>query len=192
MNQPLSNFGPEGPHKLLYGAGCAYELSKWIILVLAVGILIHFFVGTLFVVDGASMEPNYHSGQYIIVNRWQYNFRKPERGDAVVLRFPGDPDNKKYIKRIIGLPGEKIEILNGSLYIDGQILTESYIPDYVKTGPDLVRHLKNDDYFLLGDNRDNSSDSRIWGVCPKRDLIGKAWIIIWPWNQKGLVPKVEY
>jgi len=178
--------------KFLYSTGCFYELTKWVIIILAFGILIHFFVGTLFIVEGESMEPNLHSGEYIIVNRWQYNFGKPERGDAVVLRFPGDPENKKYIKRIIGLPGEKIEIKSGVVYINGVALHESYIPSYVITEPDLARQLTSDDYFLMGDNRPNSSDSRIWGICPKRDLIGKAWLILYPFSYKGLVSEVSY
>lgn len=190
MNQP--NDSDLSRNKFTYSTGCAYELTKWIVIVLAIGILIHFFVGTLFIVDGESMEPNFHSGQYILVNRWQYNFGKPLRGDTVVLRFPGDPENKKYIKRVIGLPGEKVEVLNGQVRINGEVLTESYIPSYVITGPDMSRQLLSDDYFLLGDNRDNSSDSRIWGVCPKRDLIGRAWLVIWPWADKGLVEKITY
>jgi len=178
--------------KVLYSTGCFYELTKWIVIVLAFGILIHFFVGTLFIVDGESMEPNLHSGEYIIVNRWQYNFGKPERGDAVVLRFPGDPENKKYIKRIIGLPGEKVEIAGGIVYINNRELVESYIPDYIITEPDLSRQLTGDDYFLMGDNRENSSDSRTWGICPGRDLIGKAWLVLYPFSYKGLVPVVSY
>ncbi len=178
--------------KFIYGTGCFYELTKWIIIILVIGILIHFFVGTLFIVDGASMEPNFHSGEYIVVDRWQYNFGKPARGDVVVLRFPGDPQQTKYIKRVIGLPGEKIEIWHGSIYINGKILNEPYIAPYVKTLPDLTRQLQSDDYFLLGDNRDNSSDSRIWGVCPKRDLIGKAWLVLYPFSDKGLVPVIKY
>src|SRR3990167_11464841 len=97
-----------GIQKFFYGTGCAYELTKWIIVLLVIGTLVHFYVGTLFIVDGESMEPNFHSGQYIIVDRWQYNFGVPERGDVVVLRFPGDPEHKKYIKRVIGLPGEHV------------------------------------------------------------------------------------
>jgi signal peptidase I len=189
---PPSNPELSTLQKFLYGTGCFYELTKWIIIVLTVGILVHFFVGTIFIVDGQSMEPNLHSDEYIIVNRWQYNFGKPLRGDAVVLRFPGDPENKKYIKRIIGLPGETVTIASGKVYINGVELKESYIPDYITTEPNLVRQLTGDDYFLLGDNRPNSSDSRIWGICPKRDLIGKAWLIFYPLSDKGLVPKVQY
>lgn len=178
--------------RFFYGTGCLYELTKWIIIILVIGTLIHFYVGTLFIVDGESMEPNYHSGQYILVDRWQYNFGQPQRGDAVVLRFPGDPEHKKYIKRIIGLPGEKVDIINGFVYINGQRLNESYIPEEVLTLPNLVRVLGDDDYFLLGDNRYNSSDSRIWGICPKRDLIGKAWFTLYPLEMFGRIAETSY
>ncbi len=178
--------------KFFYGSGCAYELTKWIIVVLVIGTLIHFYIGTLFIVDGQSMEPNFHDGQYILVNRWQYNFGVPARGDPVVLKFPGDPEHKKYIKRIIGLPGEHIQILDGYVYINGKKLIESYIPKEVLTVPNLDRVLREDDYFLLGDNRLNSSDSRIWGICPKRDLIGTAFYTIRPLEMWGKIKKPTY
>lgn len=178
--------------KFFYGTGCAYELTKWIVVLLVVGTMIHLYVGTLFIVDGESMEPNFHSGQYILVNRWKYNFGTPTRGDAVVLRFPGDPEHKKYIKRIIGLPGEQVEIKDGAVYINGQKLNEPYIPAGVLTEPDLTKDLGSDDYFLLGDNRDNSSDSRIWGICPKRDLIGQAVITLYPFEMFGKITQARY
>lgn len=178
--------------KFFYGTGCAFELTKWIIVVLVIGVLIHFYVGTLFIVDGQSMEPNFHNGQYILVNRWQYNFGKPERGDVVVLRFPGDPEHKKYIKRVIGLPGEHVEIIDGFVYINGRKLSESYIPTGVLTSPNLNRYLRDDDYFLLGDNRYNSSDSRVWGICPKRDLIGKAFFTLYPPEMFGKIKEASY
>lgn len=194
LNMPPQSQGPKLSfwQKFFYGSGCAYELTKWIVVLLVIGTLVHFFVGTLFIVDGQSMEPNFHSGEYIIVNRWQYNFGKPERGDVVVLKFPGDPEHKKYIKRIIGLPGEKIEIIDGFVHINGQILNEPYIPEGVLTLPNLVRTLGTDDYFLLGDNRMNSSDSRVWGIAPRRDLIGRAWLVIYPFSLWGKAPKVDY
>jgi signal peptidase I len=178
--------------KFFYGTGCLYELTKWIISALVIGTLVHLYVGTLFIVDGQSMEPNFHNGQYILVNRWQYNFGIPERGDPVVLRFPGDPEHKKYIKRIIGLPGEHIQIINGFVYINGKKLNEPYIPAGILTEPNLDRVLGEDDYFLLGDNRYNSSDSRIWGICPKRDLIGKAFFTLYPLKIFGKITEPSY
>src|SRR3972149_9776507 len=111
---------------ILYGAGCFYELTKWLIVGVLLLTMVHFFVATIFIVDGISMEPNYHTGEFIIVNRWQYLFGHPQRGDVVVLKFPGDPEHKKYIKRIIGLPGENVIIQEGQVFINSRKLVESY------------------------------------------------------------------
>lgn len=178
--------------KFFYGTGCVYELTKWIVVLLILGTLVHFYIGTLFIVEGQSMEPNFHTKEFIIVNRWKYNFRQPERGDVVVLKFPGDPEHKKYIKRLIGLPGEKVEIWNGIIYINDNKLIESYLPAKTMTYPNVNRQLGQDDYFLLGDNRPNSSDSRVWGIAPKRVLIGRAWLIVWPPEFWGMVEKPQY
>lgn len=175
--------------KFFYGTGCAYELTRWLIVLLVLGTLIHFYIGTISIVEGSSMEPNFHTGEYLIINRWQYLFEEPQRGEPVVLRFPGDPEHTKYIKRIIGLPGEKITIQNGEVFINGQKLAETYLPPGTVTYPEMTKILTGDDYFLMGDNRANSSDSRIWGICPKRDLIGKAWYIIWPLQFFGRAEK---
>ena len=105
------------------------------------------------------------------------------RGDAVVLKFPGDPDRKKYIKRIIGLPGEHIQIQDGSIYINGTPLNETYIPYTTITDSPyrfIDEVIKPDEYFIMGDNRPNSNDSRIWGTAGKRFLIGKSSVQLWP------------
>lgn len=166
--------------KVLYSTGCFYELTKWMIVFLVLLSWVHFFVATIFIVDGISMEPNFHNGQYVIVDRFNYLFGTPNRGDVVVLKFPGDPDYKKYIKRIIGIPGDHLLIKNGLVYINGSLLKENYIPESFKTLPNVNRLLNDNEYFMMGDNRPNSSDSRIWGIAEKRYLIGKAWIVLYP------------
>lgn len=173
--------------KIYYGTGCLYELTKWLVVVVIVVLMINFFVATVFIVDGASMEPNFHTGEAVIADRWQYLFGTPERGDAVTLKFPGDPDHKKYIKRVIGLPGETVEIKNNSILINGNLLDESYLAPGTLTLPEMSKNLGPDDYFLLGDNRTNSSDSRIWGAAPRRDLVARASFIIWPLNYFGKI-----
>ena len=178
--------------KVLYSAGCFYELTKWLLVFVIFITLIHFFVATIFIVDGISMEPNYHTGEYVIVDRFQYLFGKPERGDVVVLKFPGDPEHKKYIKRVIGLPGENIIIQDGQVFINGKEINEPYLPAGTETLPNVNRTLREDDFFLLGDNRPNSNDSRVWGVAPRRYLIGRAWVIIYPFENFGVVKELTY
>jgi len=202
MNQSIETQSDPTKQKLMYGFGCAFELTKWIVVLVILVTLVHFFVATVAIVDGTSMEPNFHTGEFLVVNRWQYNFGNPARGDNVVLKFPGDPDHKKYIKRIIGMPGERVQIADGKVYINGKKLNEPYLKNTVKTykldastGTPLYNEaidmiVAPDEYFIIGDNRPNSSDSRIWGTAGKRFLIGKAEIEIWP--SVKMVEKIVY
>ena len=177
--------------KLYYSSGCLFELTKGIIVLIVIGTLVHFYFATISIVEGQSMEPNFHTGEFMIADRWHYTIGSPQRGDPVILRFPGDPEHTKYIKRVVGLPGETVEIRNGLIYVNGEKLPEPYLPPGIYTSPDLKKELQGDDYFLLGDNRANSSDSRVWGICPKRDIIGKAYFIFWPLQYWGKVEKVQ-
>lgn len=138
-----------------------------------------------FLVNGASMEPNFNSGDYILVNELSYRFREPARGEVAVFKYP--KDNKTYfIKRIIGLPGERIVISESGIHIynesypDGFELKESYLPLMEKTVGEKDIELGKDEYFVLGDNRDFSYDSRQWGVLPKKNIVGAAWVRLWP------------
>ena len=169
-------------HNTLYATGCIFELTKWIIVVTILLMLCHFFIATISIVDGVSMEPNFKNGEYLIINRYQYNFGKPERGDAVVLKFPGDPEHKKYIKRVVGLPGERVQLQAGKILINGSILNESYIPVTIQTFAEkpIDQVLPPNEYFIVGDNRMNSNDSRIWGTAGREFLIGKAWFQFFP------------
>lgn len=178
--------------KFVYNTGCFYALTKWLFVAVIFLALIHFFIATIFIVDGASMEPNFHTGELILVNRFQYLFGDPQRGDVAVMKFPGDPDHKKYIKRIIGLPGDTVLISEGKVHLNGKILSEKYLPDGLETEPNLSRTMQAGEYFLMGDNRPNSSDSRIWGVADKRFLIGKGFLILWPINSVGSTPKYTF
>lgn len=138
-----------------------------------------------FKVEGYSMEPTMHTGQYLLVNKAAYLLGQPQRGDIIVFRFPRDP-SRDFIKRIIGLPGETVEVKNGVVYINGMPLDEPYIrerPAY--TYPPKV--VPQGHYFVLGDNRNNSHDSHTWDFMPREYLIGKAWFTYWPPRQIGLV-----
>jgi len=130
------------------------------------------------IVLGSSMEPNFESGQRLIVNKIVYKFDGIKRGDVVILHPPSDA-NVEYIKRVIALPGETVEIRNGFVYINGEPLDEPYIsdaPNYT------VRKLvvPQECCYVLGDNRNNSNDSHIWGPLPEHNIIGKVWLSVWP------------
>ncbi|MFU8774083.1 MAG: signal peptidase I [Anaerolineales bacterium] len=136
-------------------------------------------------VDSFSMEPTLQKGNFVIVNKLAYQFGSPQRGDIVVFRYPPNPI-EQYIKRIIGLPGEIVRINAGQVQINGEILTEPYLLDSTVRGGEW--QVPADSYFVLGDNRNNSSDSRVWGMVPADNLIGKALVIYWPpdrWNVLG-------
>jgi signal peptidase I len=167
-----------------------------------------------FRVEGSSMQTSLHDGQYILINKAiyfkanlgfldflpffdtgddpnQYIFRAPRRGDVVVFRFPNDP-SRDFIKRIIAEPGETVRIRDGLVFIDGKVIEEPYItkrPQY-SYGPETVppRH-----YFVLGDNRNNSYDSHVWGMLSEDNIIGQAWISYWPFSSFGLLsnPDIE-
>ncbi len=139
-------------------------------------------------VDGYSMEPNLHSGEFVIVNKLAYKFGSPEIGDVIVFHFPRDP-KQEYIKRVIGLPGDEVVISNKQVVINGQILDEPYIaaqPVYQGSWT-----VAEDSLFVLGDNRNNSSDSHNWGLVPINSVVGKALFIYWPPTDWGLVEHVK-
>ena len=138
-------------------------------------------------VDGESMEPTLVSGEYVMVNRLSYRFGLPQRGDIIVFHFPENP-KEEYIKRVIGLPGDEVEIRNNQVYINGQALNESYIKGMVST-PGSWR-IPEGQLFVLGDNRNNSSDSREWGTVAMNLVVGKAVLVYWPPTDWGLVGHV--
>ncbi|OGN96117.1 MAG: signal peptidase I [Chloroflexi bacterium RBG_13_50_21] len=138
-------------------------------------------------VDGASMEPTLVSGEYVIVSRLSYRLGSPQRGDIIVFHFPRDP-KEEYIKRIIGLPGDEVEVRNGSVYVNGQPLTENYLN--VKMNYMGTWRVPEDQLFVLGDNRNNSSDSHDWGMVPMDYVVGKALVVYWPPPAWGLIDHV--
>ncbi len=139
-------------------------------------------------VDGASMEPTLVSGEYVIVSRLTYRLGNPQRGDIIVFHFPRDP-KEEYIKRVIGLPGDEVQVKNGKVYINGQLLVESYLS--VKMDYTGAWQVPQGQLFVLGDNRNNSSDSHDWGTVPMDYVVGKAILVYWPpfdWGLVGHVP----
>jgi len=168
-----------------------FELGKSALILAVLGLFIHYFVATILIIDGASMEPNFKDREYVLVNRLSYLFNKPRRGDVVGLRFPGR-EREKYIKRIIALPNETITISEGKVFINGSKLKEDYLNPGTETLPDLEKKLSDNEYFVMGDNRNRSNDSRIWGTAPGENLIGKAIFIIYPLSEWTFVSQGHY
>jgi len=173
------------------------EIIKVVVIALVIVIPIRYFLFQPFIVKGQSMEPNFEEGDYLIVDEISYRFREPQRGEVIVFKYPQNL-SQRYIKRIIGLPGETVEIKEGKITIyppngNGFILDESeYLPSWTQTGGDLLITLNKDEYFVLGDNRVASYDSRRWGVLPRKDLIGRVLIRAWPFNALAKITAPNY
>ncbi len=186
---PTSDLVTQPPtHKTDWSAALR-ELAETILLTLIIFFLIRLVMEN-YRIEGSSMEPNFHNDQFLFVNKVIYQLHPPERGDVVVFPPPVNP-MKKYIKRIIALPGEKIQIVNGRVLINDVELDEQYQlnPTTYNYGPIA---LGADEYFVLGDNRSESSDSHAWGPLKGKVIIGKAWISYWPPNLWGLVNDYTY
>lgn len=167
------------------------ELLKFVLIAAAIVFPIRLFVAQPFIVSGASMDPTFHNGQYLIVDELSYRFAAPQRGEVVIFRYPKDP-SEFFIKRIIGLPGETVTIRNGVIEVSetgGKVITlsEPYVINQ-GNGADAVYPLGPNDYFVMGDNRPESSDSRIWGVLPRQNIVGRAVMRLLPIDQLGLLP----
>jgi len=174
-----------------------YEIIKTVTFVLLAAFLIRYFLIQPFVVEGQSMEPNFHNQEYLIVEKVSYKIHEPERGNVIIFRAPSNPEYD-YIKRIIALPGETVKIENNTIYINGVKVEENYLDTNETTlvGQDekmtLERTLGPNEYFVLGDNREHSSDSREFGLLEKSEIIGKVWVSVFPWSYFGFIPQPTY
>jgi signal peptidase I len=167
-----------------------YEILETVVLAAIIWLAVNFATAR-FIVEGSSMEPNFHTGQMLIISRLTYRLSSPQRGDVIVFQYPGNPVDD-YIKRVIGIPGDIVEIQNGNVLINGHIISEPYLPS--RTG-EVYRGkwvVPADSYFVMGDNRLHSSDSRSWGMLAREYIIGQAWLSYWPPDLWGAVPKVSY
>jgi len=175
------------------------KLFRDIILIIAVFVLLGVFVAQPVVVEGTSMLPQLHDGERLLFNKLvYYKFQSVdwghfERGDIVVFWYPRDPD-KSYVKRIIGLPGETVELKNGIVLINGTALSESYLDtEHNQSLPSFPpKKVEDHYYFVMGDNRDNSSDSRYWGLVPEKYIYGKAFFRYWKPSEIGFIKQGEY
>ena len=188
-----------------------WEMLQTVLLTLVIFLAVRAVVQN-FKVEGASMEPTLHSGQYLLINKVgyaradgtplttvvkqdpstgsSYLFGGPNRGDIIVFRSPVQPD-KDFIKRVIGVPGDTVEVRGGQVVVNDQPIEEPYIRD---RSPYLVPRqvVPPGHYYVLGDNRPNSSDSHVWGLVPADNIIGRAWVSYWPPNLWGVVPEPVY
>lgn len=176
-----------------------FKLIRDIFLIIVVFILFGVFFVQPVVVEGTSMLPQLHDGERLLVNKLVYykiqsvRWGHLERGDIVVFWFPNDPD-KSYVKRVIGLPGETVELRNGKVFVNGQQLIEDYLNnEYTQSmPPPMTKKVEEHHYFVMGDNRDNSSDSRYWGLVPEKYIYGKAFFRYWKPSNIGFLEHGEY
>ena len=170
------------------------EILKASIIALIIVIPIRIFVAQPYIVAGSSMYPTFKDGHYIIVDELTYRFEPPKRGDVIIFRYPKDP-SKFFIKRVIGLPGETVVINDGKVLIApaatstvGIVLPEPYVAPEDRSYDSMKRTLLANEYFVMGDNRNASSDSRIWGPLPEKNIVGRAILRVLPVGEMGVLP----
>jgi len=176
-------------------AAFVWEVIKIAVIAAVIVIPIRYYLFQPFFVRGESMDPNFENGDYLIIDEISYRFSEPTRGEVVVFRYPLD-ESQRFIKRIIGLPGETVEIKNGQVIISNnqssQNLNETGYLGELVTGGDIKLTLGTGEYFVMGDNRDYSFDSRRFGPVPRKNIIGKVVFRAWPFNSLTLFGKPAY
>lgn len=162
------------------------ELAETVLLAFVIFLLIRTALQT-YRVDGSSMEPNFFDGQFLVVDKVTPRILPIQRGDVVIFHYPGSTE-RDYIKRVVALPGEQVEVREGRVYINGNLLEEPYetYPAGYSWGPGVVG---DGQLFVLGDNRSHSSDSHSWGTLDQRQVVGRAWLTYWPPENWGVVPR---
>ena len=168
-----------------------FEYARTALIIIVALLLAYYLIVQVFIIKGVSMDPNFADGEIILVNRVSYYFALPSRGDSIVFVFPGTKSDK-YIKRIIGLPGETIQISNNEIKINGNRLKEEHLSSGSKTFGEINLRLKADQFFVLGDNRELSNDSRIWGPLSKSQIIGRAQLIFYPFLKIKWLERESY
>ncbi|MBW7943770.1 signal peptidase I [Patescibacteria group bacterium] len=182
--------------------GFFLDIIETVVIALSIFLIIYLFVASPHQVNGQSMVPNFQSGEFVLSDKVSYKFGNPKRGDIVVFHAPEAANCPKgtgcdFIKRVLGLPGETIEVHDDSIWVNGQKLDEPYIPTEFETLPGPATkgtavYLGPDEYFVVGDNRPYSSDSRSWGAITKNDIVGKAIFRYWPLNVAGVIKHSTY
>ena len=181
---PLSELVENNPPFPVKQTSWLRELFETLLPAVAIVLAINLFLAQPRTVHGQSMEPNLHENQRVIVDLVSYHFRMPQRAEIIVLDLP-QHNTDPLIKRVIGLPGDTVEIKNGSVYVNGQKLNEPYL-DQITAGDMLPQIVPEAHVFVLGDNRGSSNDSRYFGMVPFENILGRAWIRYWPPAQVGI------
>lgn len=191
---------PEHPGRLRFSeefSSFIWETIKVVVISLVIIVPIRYYLIQPFFVKGSSMVPNFIDKDYVLVDKLHYRLDQPTRGDVIVFRYPLD-QREYFIKRIIALPGETIDIQNDKVTIynaqrpEGFVLNEYYLsPDQETTGTVRMK-LDDNEYFVMGDNRLHSSDSRRWGLVNRTLISGKAWLRLWPFDKVQFIPDAKY
>jgi len=178
------------------------EFIQSIVLALSVFVLLYLFVAQPNEVKGSSMYPNFLDKEFLLTDKLSYQFGLPQRGDVVVFKAPASEpcaaDECEYIKRIIGIPGDKVMVKQGDIYLNGNLLEQSFLPEKVYSSPGEYMQegievtIPEGQYLCLGDNRTNSRDGREFGTIERKLIVGKAFFKYWPIGSIGLVPKVSF
>lgn len=170
------------------------ELIQFVAIVASILMIIRVFIAEPHRVSGKSMIPNFQDGDYIITNKLAIRFNIPQRGEVIILKNPQNPEKEVFIKRVIGLPGETLKLFEGQVLINGNLLSESYLPTglethgegFLKDGGEIT--IPGGSYFVMGDNRTNSSDSRQFGLVTSEEIIGQAFVRYWPLDKMLIIP----
>lgn len=174
------------------------DIIQVIVFAVAIFLFVYLLILQPHKIKGASMMPNFPDGEYLLTDKVTYRFQEPERGDVIVFQPPNSRSGEEFIKRIVGIPGDTIAIRENKVYIDNEELEESYIPEdvltiggaFVSGGKGII--VPTESYFVLGDNREHSSDSRSWGFVEKEKITGRAWLVYWPPSEAGVIRSPEY
>lgn len=174
-----------------------FDFLQSIVVVMAIMVMIYLFVMSPQEINGASMEPNFHNGEYILTNKIWYKFKDPQRGEVIIFKSPRNKE-VDYIKRIIGIPGDRVRLADNTFYVNDQKVEEAYIPEgtpifpgsFLQESSEII--VPENQYFVIGDNRPHSADSREFGPIPFEDIIGKAFVRYWPFNRAGVIYHAIY
>jgi signal peptidase I len=170
-------------------AGALLHWARDLVFSVVLAVIVILFLYQPVKVEGTSMMPTLDDQERIFINKFVYrlHFGKIDRGDTVVFWFPHDP-TKSYIKRVIAVPGDRVEVDHGSVIVNGQSLVENYVPEEYRDQSSMTETtIPKDEYFVLGDHRSSSNDSRAWGMVPRRYIYGKAVFIYWPLDKMGVL-----